>query len=335
MKAFRAAAMAAIGAAVLAACASAPPPPPPERTLRVNVFPGSTNAPILIGMERGIFAKYRLTIELQNTPNSDEQRAGLAAGKFDIAHAAVDNAVAMVERAGNDVIIVMGGDASMNEFMVRPEIRSFADIRGKVVAVDAPNTAYALVAKKILKNNGLIEGRDYTVRNAGGTMSRSQAIASNPELVAGMVNPPFSFTIREKGLTSLGRSLDLIGPYQATGAFVMRPWAAANADVLERYLAAYIEATRFTMDPANRTVVVETLVKRFKLEPAIAEQTYAALMTPGVGLARDGRFDMAGFQTVLGLRAELEGQWGGKPPAPGKFVDLRYYDAALKKVGAQ
>ena len=97
----------------------------------------------------------------------------------------------MVEAARHDVVIVCGGDASMNELMVRPEIGSIADLRGKTLAVDAPNTAYALVAKKILKNNGLIEGRDTQVGLAGGTASRSAAMASNLQLAAGMVNPPF------------------------------------------------------------------------------------------------------------------------------------------------
>jgi ABC-type nitrate/sulfonate/bicarbonate transport system substrate-binding protein len=306
-----------------------------ETVVRVNVFPGSPNAPIFIGLERGIFARHGLKVELQNTPNSDEQRAGLAAGKFEIAHAAVDNAVAMVETAGRDTIIVIGGDASMNYFMVRPEIGTFADIRGKVVAVDAPNTAYALVAKKILKNNGLLEGRDYTVRPVGGTAQRSAAMASNPDLVAGMVNVPFSITIQEKGLKSLGRSLDLIGRYQATGAFVMRPWAQANTDVLERYLAAYIESVRATLDPANRTDVAAALVKRLKLDPKVAEQTVEQLVVPGFGLAPDARFDMEGFRTVLALRAELEGQWGGKPPAPDKYVDLGYYERAMKRLAAK
>jgi ABC-type nitrate/sulfonate/bicarbonate transport system substrate-binding protein len=304
-----------------------------ETTLRVNVFPGSQNLPIFIGLERGVFARHGLKIELQNTPNSQEQRSGLADGKFEIAHGAVDNAVAMVEAAGRDVIIVMGGDASMNEFMVRPEIGGFADIRGKVVAVDAPNTAYALVAKKILKNNGLIEGRDYTVRPVGGTAQRSAAMASNPELVAGIVNLPFSITVREKGLKSLGRSRDLVGPYQATGAFVMRPWAQANGDVLERYIAAYIESSRLAMDPANRAAGAAALVTRFKLDPKVAEETIGQLMIPGFGLAPDARFDMDGFRTVLALRAEIEGQWGGKPPGPEKYVDLGYYERALKRQG--
>jgi len=305
-----------------------------ETVLRVNVFPGSQNLPIFVGLERGVFAKHGLKIELQNTPNSDAQRSGLAEGKFEIAHAAVDNAVAMVETAGRDVIIVMGGDASMNEFMVRPEIGAFADIRGKVVAVDAPNTAYALVAKKILKNNGLLEGRDYTVRAVGGTAQRSAAIASNPELAAGMVNLPFSLTVREKGLKSLGRSRDLLGPYQATGAFVMRAWAQANGDALERYLAAYVDSSRIAMDPANRAAGAAALAGRLKLDPKVAEQTVEQIMVPGFGLAPDARFDMDGFRTVLALRAEIEGQWGGNPPPPGKYLDLGYYDRALKRLGA-
>jgi len=36
---------------------------------------------------------------------------------------------------------------------------------------------------------------------------------------------------------------------------------------------------------------------------------------------------------VLALRAEIEGQWGGKPPAPEKCLDLGYYGRALKRLG--
>ena len=324
----------ALSAMLLVAAAASIGAAAQETTLRVNVFPGSQNLPLFTGLERGVFARHGLKIELQNTPNSQEQRSGLADGKFEIAHGAVDNAVAMVEAAGRDVIIVMGGDASMNEFMVRPEIGGFADIRGKVVAVDAPNTAYALVAKKILKNNGLVEGRDYTVRPVGGTAQRSAAMASNPELVAGIVNLPFSITVREKGLKSLGRSRDLIGPYQATGAFVMRPWAQVNAGLLERYITAYVESSRIAMDPANRAAGAAALATRFKLDPKVAAETIEQLMIPGFGLAPDARFDMDGFRTVLALRAEIEGQWGGKPPGPEKYVDLGYYERALKRPGA-
>ena len=34
------------------------------------------------------------------------------------------------------------------------------------------------------------------------------------------------------------------------------------------------------------------------------------------------------------LRAEIEGSWGGKPPPPERYVDLSYYEAALKRVAS-
>lgn len=299
--------------------------------LRVNIFNTSSNLPLLAAQEAGFFARRGLALEIQHTPNSDAQRAGLAAGSFDIAHAAVDNAVAMVE-AEQDVVIVLGGDAGMNEFMVRPEIGSIADLRGKVLAVDAPNTAFALVAKKILKNHGLLEGRDYSVRLAGGTGPRAAAMVADPQLAAGMINPPFSFTVRQQGLKSLGNQYALLGPYQATGAFVLRDWARTHADLLQDYLAAYIEGQRLVMNPAQRTPMIDLLVRSFKLDTVAAAGTYTALLTPGAGLAPDARFNTEGFRTVLAIRAEMEGMWGGTPPAPARYIDLSYAEHAIRKI---
>jgi ABC-type nitrate/sulfonate/bicarbonate transport system substrate-binding protein len=300
--------------------------------IRVNIFNTSSNLPLFAAIENGAFARRDVQIEIQHTPNSDEQRAGLAAGKFDIAHAAVDNAVAMVESQNQDVVIVCGGDAGMNDFMVRAEVNSFDGLRGKLLAVDAPNTAFALVAKKILKNHGLIEGRDYAVKLAGGTGPRSTAMLADPQLAAAMINPPFSFTMLEKGLKSLGSQFDLLGPYQATGTFVMRPWAIENAEVLTRYLAAYIEGQRRVMNPVNRSRMIDLLTRTFKLSPAVAEGSYAALTAAGSGLAPDARFNHEGFKTVLAIRAEMEGMWGGKTPALDRYLDVSYFENALAEL---
>jgi ABC-type nitrate/sulfonate/bicarbonate transport system substrate-binding protein len=296
--------------------------------LRVNVFNTSSNLPLLAAMHAGDFARQGLSIEVQHTPNSDEQRAGLPAGRFEIAHAAVDNAVALIE-SGADAVIVCGGDAGLNDFIVRPEIQGFEDLRGKRLAVDAPNTAYALVAKKILKDRGLLEGRDYQVKLAGGTGPRAAAMASDPELACGMINPPFNFKLRAQGLRSLGSQYDLLGPYQATGAYVMHAWAQAHADVLQRYLRAYVQGQRRVMDRANEAQMIDLLGANFKLEGQAARDTYAALLTPGSGLATDAAFSSEGFARVLSIRAEMEGMWGGVAPAPQRYVDLTWYQQAL------
>jgi ABC-type nitrate/sulfonate/bicarbonate transport system substrate-binding protein len=309
----------------LAVAAAAEPAP-----LRVKVFIGAQNLPIYAGIAKGIFEKRGVNVDLTFTPNSDVMRKGLAAGEFDIAHSAVDNAVHMVESAGQDTIIVMGGDSSMNEFFVQPEIKSIADLRGRVVAVDAPNTAYALLAKKILLMNGLKEGQDYTVKPVGGSAARMKAVLKDKELAAVVLNVPFSIIASQSGLKSLGRTVDLLGPYQATGAYVMRAWAQANGPTLERYLAAYVESLRWAMQPVNRAESLALLMEKVKLPPEVAEQAYDLMREPKFGLATDARFDLEGFRNLLAIRAEMEGQWGGKPPAPGKYYDLQYYERAIK-----
>ena len=303
-----------------------------QTPVRAKVFPGAQALPMMAGVQQGIFEKHGIKLELLFTTTSQEQRDGLASGDFQVAHAAVDNAVAMVERAKHDVIIVTGGDSSMNEFFVQPEVSSIADLKGRTVIVDAPNTAYALQARKILRMNGLKDS-DYTVKTVGGTLFRYRAMREDKSHAASMLNPPFSIDAPGAGLKSLGRAVDLVGPYPATGAFVMRKWAASNADLMERYLAAHIEATRWTVMPANKDAGVKALAERFKLEPQVAARTWELLTDPKFGLAPDAQFNMAGFRNVLALRAEIEGSWGGTPPAPDRYVDLRYYEKAKHRVG--
>jgi len=303
-----------------------------EMPLRAKVFPGAQALPLIAAGSQGIFARRGLKVELLFTQNSVELREGLASGDFQIAHSAVDNAVAMVERAKQDVVIVSGGDSSMNELFAHMDVRSIADLKGRSIAVDAPNTAYALQAKKILLLNGLREGADYSLQQVGGTLFRFRAMRENRALAASMLNPPFSVDAPAAGLKSLGRVVDLLGPYQATGAFVLRDWAKANSDALERYLTALIEATRWVVAPQNRSVAAGLLVERFKLTPQVAERTWDLLADPKFGLAADARFDPAGFRNVLALRAEMEGEWGGTPPASERYVDLSYYEAALRQL---
>ncbi|MFZ0778559.1 MAG: ABC transporter substrate-binding protein, partial [Xanthobacteraceae bacterium] len=266
---------------------------------------------------------------LEFTEGSDRQRAGLADGSVDIAHSAVDNAVAMIDVAKAPVVIVSGGDSGTNEFYVQGDVHDFADIRGRAIAVDASNTAYALQAKKILLEHGLKPSADYTLNPVGNGTHRLQALLTDKHNAGAILNLPFSLQAAAQGMHSLGRTTDLLGPYQADGAFVQRAWARDHAETLVNYLAAYIEALRWSLDPKNRAEAVAMLVDKLKLPQDMAEKSLTLIAEPGFGFARDAKFDMAGFKNVLALRAEVE---GGQPADPQRYIDLSYYDRAMRLV---
>jgi len=87
------------------------------------------------------------------------------------------------------------------------------------------------------------------------------------------------------------------------------------------------------MSPANKDAAVAILAERLKVSREVAAQSWDLMTDPKFGITRDARFDMAGFRNVLALRAEIEGGWGGKAPAPERYVDLSYYQGAIKRLG--
>ena len=90
------------------------------------------------------------------------------------------------------------------------------------------------------------------------------------------------------------------------------------------------------LDPANRTQSIELLAARLKQPAALAARTYdEALMQPRFGLVADARLDIEGLETVLALRAELEGQWGGRAPPAARYIATGYYERALQAVDAK
>ena len=199
--------------------------------LAVIVFPGIPNLPIFAAQAKGFFAKRGLDVDVKFTPNSEELRNGLAEGRYQIAHSAIDNAFAMKDKANVDIAVVSGGDNSFNHLIVQPEIKSLADVKGKTVLVDAINTAYAFQLYEMLRQSGLSKG-DYQINPIGGTPSRLEGMLKDKGNVAAMMNPPFSINAQKAGLKSMGTAAAALGAYQGTSAFVLRAWGQANTDTL-------------------------------------------------------------------------------------------------------
>jgi ABC-type nitrate/sulfonate/bicarbonate transport system substrate-binding protein len=317
-----------IGAAVLAITAAVNQPVSAQTSLKVIVFPVMSNLPLLAAQSQGFFTKRGLSIEIVNTPNSTELRDGLAQGRYQIAHGGVDNAVAMVETAKVDAVILLGGDNGFNHLLVQPEIKSYEDLRGKTVIVDAPNTAFALLLYKMLDVKGLKKG-DYAVKQVGASFARIEAMLKDKSNAASMLNLPWMVQGTKAGLRDMGAATDVVGAYQSTAGWVMRAWAQGNSDTLVSYIQAYVEGVRWALNPANKDQAIAMAAERFKIPQDIAAESYTIATDPVKGFAKDAKFDLEGFRNLLKLRAEILGQWGGTPLAPDKYLDFSHYQRAL------
>jgi ABC-type nitrate/sulfonate/bicarbonate transport system substrate-binding protein len=293
-----------------------------DKKLIVIAFAGPPNLPMFAAQAKGFYAERGVNVDIEFAHNSNELRQGLAEGRYQIAQAAIDNAFALKDKAHVDIAVVFGGDNSFNHLMVRPEINSFADIKGHIVVVDAVNTAFAFQLYEMLRQKGVNKG-DYAIKSAGGSPARLKEMINDKEMVAAMMSPPFSIMAQKAGMKDMGSAAAALGAYQGSSLFVLRSWAMANSDTLVKYLQATIEGERWAFDPNNKAEAVALLVERLKLTEDVASLAYES--TKG-DFNRDGALDIAGVNSVLKLRAQYE---GGTPAATDNYIDLNYYQKAL------
>ena len=304
-------------------------------TLRAIFFPSADVLPWWVGIEQGFFARNGVTVTLTPTPGSVYQFQHLASGDFELALTAIDNAVAYDEGQGQaplpkpaDFVAFLGCDNGFLRLYARPDVKTYADLRGKSLAVDALTTGFAFVLRKMLERNGLHEG-DYTLEPVGGTPARYDRLIAGTT-AATLLTVPFDLLARTKGYTNLGTASDVLGPYQGLCTVASKAWLNANLDAATRYTRGYLQALDWIFDRANAAAAQAVLVREARITPDLAPEVYRVLLDPKLGLARRAQMDVAGIRTVLALRSEY-----GRPQKtfgdPLKYYDDRAYRAATSR----
>lgn len=300
------------------------------------VFPGGFNWPVWVAQEKGLFAKNGIDVKVTPTPSSVSQLTNLIDGKFDIAMTAIDNLIAYREgqgeapKIGPDLIAFMGGDNGFLRLVTVPEVKTFGDLRGKTLSVDALTTGYAFVLLEILERNGLAHGRDYQTVSAGGVLQRFQALMEQKH-AGTLLLSPFEVQAEAKGFNRLANAIDVLGRYQGLVGGARKSWADANRDAVIGYIRAFSEAVDWLYDPANKAEAIAIFLKYLPQAGAQgAETSYKVLLSPTDGFQRKAQIDLEGVKTVLQLRSKY-----GKPQKtltdPLKYYDDGFYRAAMAR----
>lgn len=292
------------------------------RKLRLNVF--RTDAATAVVRARGLFAAEGLEVAITTTPNSTDQMRGISQGTYDIASTAFDNVLAWSGREGAEIVAVAQiSDRTILPVFVRPEIKSWSDLKGKKLAADAVDTAFALVLRRILLEHGLDLNRgDYELVALGATGQRLESMAKG-ETFAGILNPPFDAKAIDAGLRRIGDSREVLPDYPNTIFAVNREWGQKNRDVLVAYLRAWLAGMRWVKDPANREEAVKLVGSELKLSPKAAAGSVEEL-------SPTGKLNLPGLETVLKLRTQFGFKLakGDKLPA---YYNADYFSAAAGK----
>ena len=290
------------------------------RTLKLITF--GTSPVTAVGTLHGSFEKHGLAVEHSETPSSTEQMRGLSNGKFDLASTAFDNVLAWSGREGAEIVAIATAAAGVVlPVVVRPEIYDWEDLRGKALAVDAVDTAYGLVLRRVLLEHGLdLDKGDYTFVPAGATGYRFESMEKG-ETFAAILNPPWNQRAMEAGMKSFGDHREVLPNYPGGTYAVTKKFGEENRGAVVGFLKGLSEAAEWLHNPDTADRAAQRLAAE---EGGDADAFKSRFNRVPKELTVTG----ADLQVVLDLRV----QCGFTPPMGPDveaYLDTSYLEEAL------
>jgi ABC-type nitrate/sulfonate/bicarbonate transport system substrate-binding protein len=292
------------------------------QTVRVGTISSSINNwPLWIAEAKGMFSDEGLDVQSSISGESEHQLDLVDAGELDIFHQAADHFVREIED-GKDYVVVHTITRAANDLMVRPEYKSYEDLRGKTIALDNLQTGYWLLYRKVLQKYGLQPGDYQLSPESGGPTSRMKKVRDNVAQFTYM-NAPASVRANLDGFPILTNLADHFPEFPASSIGGRRPWIEANKDTVIAYLRGYIRASEWLLDPANRTEAIE-IAAGIGHDRETLPGSYDTFVNKG--MVRYGTLSIEGFKQVGELLVE-----GGVIKSFGKmekYADPSYQQAA-------
>jgi ABC-type nitrate/sulfonate/bicarbonate transport system substrate-binding protein len=276
--------------------------------------------PLLVAEREGYFVREGLDFSMLPVPGGGERLiAALHDGTADISHVATPFLIQAALAGSDAVAIAAEFNNPVYSLVAKPENKTYADLKGKLIGVAAENGSITIAIRKLLALNGLRK-EDFRTKFVDGTPDRLSCLTAG-DCDAVPLGQPQDFVAMRRGYRLLGLSTDAV-----TAA--RRSWAAANKDTVVRYVRALSSAFKFIRDPAKHEDVLKTIVETTGFAEANAKLTLALYFEPERGiLPKLGEINLKGMEQVIALMAEGETI---KPPLPAaeRFVDLQYLHAA-------
>ena len=248
--------------------------------VRVNVF--NVDPAFAVARGRGLFPANGIEVEVIVTPNSTDQMRGLGKGSWQIVSTAFDNVLGWSAREGAEIVaIAQVSQGIILPIYVRPEIKTWDNLRGKPLAVDAVDTAYALVLRRVLLAHGLEMDRgDYKLIAKGTTGYRLDSMTQG-ETFAGVLNSPWDAKAAAAGMVKIADHREVLPDYPGGVFAVDRKWARENHALLVKFLRVWSQALRWAHDDGNRDEVIKLIGAEEKLDDKGAARKLAQLPASG------------------------------------------------------
>jgi NitT/TauT family transport system substrate-binding protein len=225
-----------------------------EETIKMGVVRSLANGAILLAQEKGYFKEAGVKLELEFLQSSATGMASLAQGQLNIIAGGVSAGYFNALAKNLPIIITVDrvttpiGHNLMLRSDLKDQVKSLKDLKGKVLASNAPGSISTYEIGKLMESVGM-SVTDVEIKNIP---FGQYAVALKNKAVDGVLAiPPFRYSIQTNNLAiPFAESDDIIKPAPMTIAvhLLNTEWAKGRKDLLNKF---YVAMTRGIRDYCN------------------------------------------------------------------------------------
>ena len=248
-------------------------------------------APVWITWEKGIWQKYGLDVEVIYLGGGSRAVPALLAGSIEL-FLGSDTGSYVAAMQGVKLAKLGVTMNSIGYLMTQPDIRTLADLKGKVIGIGLGRDLPYIYLSKKLRDNNIDPKNDIKLLHLGGGQTGYMTALKTGIVQAAMILPPTSLLAERAGLKPLSKidAPTLGGGVNTTQAFVEK-----NRDVLVRFLKGFLEGIHFMI--RNREESLSIFGKNLKNpDPEVNAFLYEDITTR---VAKDLRPNRESIRSML------------------------------------
>jgi NitT/TauT family transport system substrate-binding protein len=221
-----------------------------ETVVKVGVVRSMANGAILLAMEKGYFKEVGIKVELEDLQSSATAMASLAQGQLNIIAGGVSAGYFNALEKNLPIIITVDRVTTpiRHNLMIRADlkdqIKEIKDLKGKVIASNAPGSISTYEIGKILAKSGLAF-TDVEIKNL--PFPQYAVALTNKAVDAALTIPPFTYSLTDKNIAlPFAEADEIVEPRPLTIAVNLTntDWAKANQQLVRNYYVALMRGVR-------------------------------------------------------------------------------------------
>jgi NitT/TauT family transport system substrate-binding protein len=251
---------------VFAAARGMPAEPGKKITLAYSAV-SMTWLPVKAAVDKGFFREEGLEPQLIQM-RGNVATAALATGDLDFSLNISPVLNGAIQGLGLKLIAGLN-TRPLFSLVVRPELKTPADLKGKIFAVSSFGNTQAILTEKHLQHLGLKKG-EYQLLALGATGARAAAMEKN--VVQGSLMPPPANVIMEnQGYRLLGNTADIV-VHPIAGLGTQEGKLRSQTDMIKRALRAALRGLVFVRN--NRSETVRLIMAMNQIDEKTAARIY-------------------------------------------------------------